>query len=1663
MSIFCTITRGQKKSKIVLKSTKFERKKIQRCLELLSCTVEGVWKEKESFKINISQENLEKWPESGDIRNLDEVVTIPIAEEIVQSEKSDLEDIEKTNSIFQTKKDDNGATLRNKAYNLYTDGKDAGPSPLQNKDFPEETFEAAIVSSNTKSSNIHDAVIAQKKLEDMLSQNETTAHFKQDNVIPLTDYVDMNKTTFAWARAFPTVFPPEYIDGKWIIRHDITGSVNIRDRNVKQKDWMEYLMWRSDGIPSSHPTFALVLYNHKVRNQLHKLGNVCLNTEDIDPNSDIQALQSLWENDEDRMKLQRKLFTYASNVPGTKPYWVAKCHEFKSTSFYHSYIKKMHPTIFHTGSIAEYHDSWLRILLSRYVSCIDGNSNADGQLVLNNNSHFTSAVQKYKQVVTHFLASKMEIWYNIVMKNIHNVVDAMITKEFASSRGAIHYHSLNYTDQLSCIEIKMDKCLVTLSLSLYKLFVRLDSFIDSNWEKSILFEKNPTTIRDGKEGYKTRECFLKSFEEGISYWNNFKIEEAKEYEIHSFTLSNILESTWGYGAMHPGTFPNDWVAPSGMEEDGYPSTSDHMLSSINVLDSAELKKLKINREENLLNRAINYINHCGTHKCSKYCHLVALRNVKYNKNKHKDVKEDDIFSKDGDMFARIKVIECRMKFGKLRIFDKSGENNLTRGIAIRSYGSIICDINGQPRFHARRNHPRILQQPHTFLYYGGNNDTQRLLSNRTGYETCKEKGINYENFLIQLNIHGCVGFEQYTASHLIENYICKYTTKGGSNSDNWEVSFKSICKDYTDNGNLKKTARSVYAKYMIEIMKAESKTQDECVYLLAGGTLTTNTVQTKKCSVTSTDLDNFKKKNDVEESESCISKYEYTWSNILRRYKGRSTNLDHLNLYKFVVFHFYKDQVIHPQFFGYHKVVNYPPTEYYSKIMLTLYKPWKNSIKEILDNPKDTYSSHLISYMYDENFPKPILMDLLRVKIAMRYSKTEERNFGIVNDHTPTENRNNEVMAGVEESVREPIDNINIEQCMDLGEEALLQLNDGGVDKDWSTGYNEEHDYCWITKMQKQMKESIVDSSTMTTIEYEKYNPTNIKSKSQKIIIFNHIYQHYIFQNINSNEEIPPSMNVKIQGLPGTGKTFIANTIRNIDIRLFPNSICYSSCAPTGCAASLINGQTHHKLFNIPVGKKFMKQPVGWTETNASVISAKFKYWSTIFTLLMDEDSMAGRPFWAWFKQRIEEFRKVNIKIDDEYNVHTMNHKLTHPKLSTRIYGGIPAFYSMGDINQLPPVFMKSIADDSQISSNNADGIGKYAFSDFMNPPDSSETINYTFHMTDVIRQNDEEFKNILSSMRKGTLITDQCTMLTNRCLSKLDNSSLKIFDDAIHLVNQWRHGISPTITYLNKLGTPVCKILPSYSSIMTTKVINHCVKESNFPKLTAINVGCKVMLLMNIIPDFKLINGSIGTVIDIIYKDKNGPRQIPYQLPTCVIVDFNECVVDEEFKWRNELPSTHIPIIQMSIRCEKQCCTVTSIPLRVCKALTIHKSQGMSVGPGHPFESAVIYLPEKGEKTNPGSELVATSRVTDISFLAICDTNRQVTVESLKKIGSGNSYNKRKKFDEMLQVKDSLSRQIVEENITKLDDVSQDEIKTFTGGCNFLLKWYNEKSTIND
>ena len=114
-----------------------------------------------------------------------------------------------------------------------------------------------------------------------------------------------------------------------------------------------------------------------------------------------------------------------------------------------------------------------------------------------------------------------------------------------------------------------------------------------------------------------------------------------------------------------------------------------------------------------------------------------------------------------------------------------------------------------------------------------------------------------------------------------------------------------------------------------------------------------------------------------------------------------------------------------------------------------------------------------------------------------------------------------------------------------------------------------------------------------------------------------------------------------------------------------------------------------------------------------------------------------------------------------------------------------------------------------------------------------------------------------------------------------------------------------------------------------------------------------------------------------------------------------------------------------------------------------------MSIGPCKPFESVIISLSEKDERTNPGSELVAFSRVTDISALAICGTKNNITLETLKKIGTRSSYIKRKKIDKLLKRKDILSRRIVKDNITKLHIVKENGKQIFLSGCNFLLQWY--------
>ena len=166
-------------------------------------------------------------------------------------------------------------------------------------------------------------------------------------------------------------------------------------------------------------------------------------------------------------------------------------------------------------------------------------------------------------------------------------------------------------------------------------------------------------------------------------------------------------------------------------------------------------------------------------------------------------------------------------------------------------------------------------------------------------------------------------------------------------------------------------------------------------------------------------------------------------------------------------------------------------------------------------------------------------------------------------------------------------------------------------------------------------------------------------------------------------------------------------------------------------------------------------------------------------------------------------------------------------------------------------------------------------------------------------------------------------------------------------------------------------------------------------------------MLLVNYIPEHGLMNGSVGTVIDIC-----SPNPTMCDLDDnshYIIVDFENCTIPESEKLIPDSPCTWVPIPVHNSTCQKYCCSMHSIPLRVCKAITIHKSQGMTIGDGQQFPYVVVHFPEASQHVTPGQVLVAFTRAIAPENFALGNTD--ITQKELKNIGKRAGHQKRRVF----------------------------------------------------
>lgn len=358
--------------------------------------------------------------------------------------------------------------------------------------------------------------------------------------------------------------------------------------------------------------------------------------------------------------------------------------------------------------------------------------------------------------------------------------------------------------------------------------------------------------------------------------------------------------------------------------------------------------------------------------------------------------------------------------------------------------------------------------------------------------------------------------------------------------------------------------------------------------------------------------------------------------------------------------------------------------------------------------------------------------------------------------------------------------------------------------------------------------------------------------------------------------------NVFISGQGGVGKTFlIRKFIEDHQKELMQKKLAIT--ASTGCAAILLNGSTLHSWASAGLAK----DPVDKLAEKISKSFFKKRNWLRTKTLIIDEISMIDPEYF----EKLDQIGKI-IRKDQ------------------RPFGGIQLILS-GDFCQLPAVNVEQFIFESPIWKT---------------------VIDQTFYFQKNLRQNDPVFQKCLDEIRIGECSDETFAILQSRLNQEID---LEKF-----------HGIEPTElyaknaivdkvnnAYLKKMieqgneckeyeWTSVVTADPQYKGAKLADVMVKTAKEnfeSNVPCINKlrITVGCQVILLKNLDVKNKLVNGSRGIVTAL------------GAVPTVRFLDGQEVPINKEV-WEQQI--------------DDKIFSITQIPLKISKAMSIHKSQGMTI-----------------------------------------------------------------------------------------------------------------------
>lgn len=171
----------------------------------------------------------------------------------------------------------------------------------------------------------------------------------------------------------------------------------------------------------------------------------------------------------------------------------------------------------------------------------------------------------------------------------------------------------------------------------------------------------------------------------------------------------------------------------------------------------------------------------------------------------------------------------------------------------------------------------------------------------------------------------------------------------------------------------------------------------------------------------------------------------------------------------------------------------------------------------------------------------------------------------------------------------------------------------------------------------------------------------------------------------------------------------------------------------------------------------------------------------------------------------------------------------------------------------------------------------------------------------------------------------------------------------------------------LTDLKRPIALIKSIHNNKAAEKATSD--EASGIERSSALAIGAKVMLRCNLSIDLGLVNGTIGEVHNILYSPEN--KDLP-AVVICVFPQYNGPPFLAEVP--HSFPVT--PVQRTWTNDGSTFLSRTGLPLTLAFAITVHKSQGLTL------PKAVIDLGE--HEITPGLSFVALSRVRNLTDLLL-------------------------------------------------------------------------------